>query len=211
VRVAAGRDQLEQMPADKRAADEAEAAEALQNYIAQEQTYFAREKKYIAQMASLHRVAKPDVTQPVAPRPPQLQTEARRQHFNKWDGMRDASLNAGTVLRQEERAAPAPVVRHADSTRESQLAGHVPPPMSQAFTVGIDRYGHLDKQSVRAFLQSNGNPQAAQRALAKERSHVGDEEVTWGDDSVVLGKAQTHLKESGIRDLFKGVTGESGW
>ena len=103
MRVAAGRDQLEQMPADKRAADEAEAAEALQNYIAQEQTYFAREKKYIAQMASLHRVAQPDVTQPVAPRPPQLQTEARRQH-SKWDGMRDASLNAGTVLRQEERA-----------------------------------------------------------------------------------------------------------
>ena len=35
--MAAGRDQLEQMPADKRAADEAEAAETLRQYTAQEQ------------------------------------------------------------------------------------------------------------------------------------------------------------------------------
>jgi hypothetical protein len=52
----------------------------------------------------------------------------------------------------------------------SQLASHVAPPMSHAFTVGIsgiDKDDHLNKQAVRAFLESNGDPQAAQRALAK--------------------------------------------
>ena len=93
----------------------------------------------------------------------------------------------------------------------SQLASRVPPPMSHAFTVGIDKDGHLDKKSVRAFLQSNGDPQKAQRALAKELAHVGDEEVTWGDDNVDAGRAHKYLEHSGIRDLLKGVSGQSGW
>jgi len=38
-----------------------------------------------------------------------------------------------------------------------------------------------------------------------------DEQVTWGDKDVSLNSADTQPKQSGIRDLFKGVTGESGW
>jgi len=105
-------------------------------------------------------------------------------------------------------------VRDADHRMESMLARKgekSPPPMSEAFTIGIDNRGRLDKQGVRAFLESNGNPQAAQKALAKERDHVGDEEVTWGDDNVSLTAADAHPKSSGIRDLFKGMTGDSGW
>ena len=53
--------------------------------------------------------------------------------------------------------------------------------------------------------------QAAQRALERSRRHVGDEEVTGGDDEVFLAAADRHIKQDGIRDLFKGMTGESGW
>jgi hypothetical protein len=45
----------------------------------------------------------------------------------------------------------------------------------------------------------------------KELAHVGDEEVTWGDDNVDAGRAHKYLEHSGIRDLLKGVSGQSGW
>ena len=69
----------------------------------------------------------------------------------------------------------------------------------------------LSPQGIRAFLESNGNPSKAQRALAKERSHMGDEEVTWGDDNVSLQAADKHPKEDGIRNLLKGMSGSSDW
>ena len=133
-----------------------------------------------------------------------------RGHPN-WDGMRGSRQDEANLLRQQARTDPAPEVRDAHATEGSQLASRVPPPVSQAFTVGIDKDGHLDKKSVRAFLQSNGDPQKAQRALAKELAHVGDEEVTWGDDNVDADRAHKYLEHSGIRDLLKGVSGQSGW
>jgi len=194
MRVAEGQDQLEQMPDDERAADTEEAAQALKNYMAQE--------------ASLQGGA--------APQQQQNEEQPRmgaRKHF-KWDNMADRGARVTSVLRQQRRTRPAPAVRDADHRMESMLARKgekSPPPMSEAFTIGIDNRGRLDKQGVRAFLESNGNPQAAQKALAKERDHVGDEEVTWGDDNVSLTAADAHPKSSGIRDLFKGMTGDSGW
>jgi hypothetical protein len=66
-------------------------------------------------------------------------------------------------------------------------------------------------QGIRAFLESNGNPQKAQQALASEKSHMGDEEVTWGDDDVAPSAANKHTKDLGIRNLLKGMTGSAGW
>lgn len=192
MRVSAGRDQLQQLQQDERAADEAAAAAALQNYIAQE--------------ASL----------PGAAVPVQAEEQPRmgaRTHF-KWDKVADKAVSTTHVLRQQFLARPRPAVGDADRRMQSNmllLAKKSPPPMSEAFTIGIDKTGRLDKQGVRAFLESNGNPQAAQRALVQERDHVGDEEVTGGDDTVPLHAADKHPKDEGVRNLFEGLTDQSGW
>lgn len=183
VRVAEGRDQLEQMPSDERAADTAAAAQALQNYLAQE------------------------AGQPQSEEQPRM---GARKHF-KWDNMADKAARVASVLRQERRVKPSPAVRDEDSRMETFLATKKAPPRSQAFTIGVDRRGRLDKQGIRAFLESNGNPQKAQKALATAKSHMGDEEVTWGDDDVTLSAANKHTKDLGIRNLLKGMTGSAGW
>jgi hypothetical protein len=123
----------------------------------------------------------------------------------------DSRQDQATILRQQARTHPAPEVRDLPTAEGSKLASRVPPPVSEAFTVGIDKDGHLDKKAVRAFLQSNGDPQEAQRALSNERAHVGDEEVIGGDDNVDLDRAHAHLKAGGIRDLLKGLSGGGGW
>lgn len=183
VRVAEGRDQLEQMPSDERAADTAAAAQALQNYLAQE------------------------AGQPQSEEQPRM---GARKHF-KWDNMADKAARVASVLRQERRVKPSPAVRDEDSRMETFLATKKAAPRSQAFTIGVDRRGRLDKQGIRAFLESNGNPQKAQKALATAKSHMGDEEVTWGDDDVTLSAATKHTKDLGIRNLLKGMTGSAGW
>ena len=155
--------------------------------------------------SSSHRHQQPKMRARRGRQQPQMRGHA------KWDGMRDSRQDETNTVRQQARKEPAPQVRVAHPAEKSQLASRVPPPVSQAFTVGMDKDGHLDEKSVRAFLQSNGDPQKAQRALAQEEAHVGDEEVTWGDDNVDADRAHTHLVNSGIRDLFKGVSGLSGW
>jgi len=152
LRVAAGRKQLEQLPDAERAADTEAAAAALKNYMVQE--------------SALQGGAE---MQGGAEQQPRM---GARKHY-AWDNMADKGANVESVLRQERRTRPAPAVRDADNEMESMLVKKAPPPMSKAFTIGIDRRGRLDKQGVRAFLESNGNPRAAQKALAKERNHVG--------------------------------------
>jgi len=111
VRVAEGRDQLQQMPSDERAADTAAAAQALQNYLAQEAGQQQREE----------------------------------QPF-KWDNMADKAARVASLLKQDRRVKPAPAVRDEDSRMETFLATKKAPPRSQAFTIGVDRRGRLDKQ-----------------------------------------------------------------
>ena len=123
VRVAEGRDQLEQLPADERAADTAAAAHALKSYIAQE--------------AVVGSAVVRDEEQPHM---------GARKHF-KWDNMADKAAEVASILKQQRRVKPAPAVENADYSMETFLAAKkAPPPMSQAFTIGVDRHGRLDKQ-----------------------------------------------------------------
>ena len=69
----------------------------------------------------------------------------------------------------------------------------------------------LDRQAVQAFLESNGNTKRARAALSTARYHMGDVEVTGGDDLVSTYNDNQHPKEAGIRDLLKGVSGQPGW
>ena len=84
------------------------------------------------------------------------------------------------------------------------------PRAPRAFAI---RVNHMDKREVRAFLENNGDPQAARRALIREREHVGDNLLTGGDDTVSLrapGFADG-TRRSGVAAFLKGLSGVSGW
>ena len=84
------------------------------------------------------------------------------------------------------------------------------PRAPRAFAIGVNR---MDKREVRAFLESNGDPQAARRALIREREHVGDNLLTGGDNTVSLrahGLADA-TRRSGVASYLKGLSGVSGW
>ena len=121
-----------------------------------------------------------------------------------------AARRAQTGQRYMAQVALRPDFPRSGDKPAGSMQHEQQPRAPRAFAIGVNR---MDKREVRAFLESNGDPQAARRALIREREHVGDNLLTGGDNTVSLRahRLADGTRRSGVASFLKGLSGVSGW